>query len=73
MKAILEFYLPEDEEEYTRARGGAAYYSILNKLREELRGQLKYDPPKNRKAYDALQSVYERIFSLADEYGVSLD
>ena len=73
MKAILEFYLPEDEEEYTRARDGASYYSILNELREGLRSKLKYNPPKDKKAYDALNSVYENLFSLANEYGVSLD
>ena len=73
MKAILEFDLPDEDEAYRQARNGAAYCSILSRLKEDLRSQLKYNPPKNRGGYTALQSVYESIFSLAQEYGVSFD
>ena len=70
MKAILEYYLPEDEEEYNNARNGAACHSILTDLAGNLRDRLKYDPPKNKKEYDALNGVYVRLFKLAEEYGI---
>lgn len=42
MKAILEYSLPEEENEFETARNGIKYYGILCGVDEKLRGFLKY-------------------------------
>lgn len=42
MKAILEFNLPEEKEEFVKAQNGATAYSIIYDLDSKLRYYLKY-------------------------------
>jgi len=42
MKAILEFNLPDDEEDYRRARDGAKAFIVLSDLDNWLRDKIKY-------------------------------
>ena len=72
MKVTLEFNLPEDEEKFNVAFHAKDYKRVLNDLVTELRDRLKYDPPKNKKEYGALNGVYVRLFKLAEEYGITI-
>ena len=42
MKAILEFNLPDDREEFKHANEGSRYLSLLGEIRDYLREQRKY-------------------------------
>jgi hypothetical protein len=42
MKAILEFNLPEDQEEFYQAHSGAALFDATEEFRAWLRGRLKH-------------------------------
>jgi len=44
MKAILEFNLPEDQDQFETAINGRKMYSILWELDQWLRGNVKYPP-----------------------------
>ena len=72
MKAILEYYLPEDEDAYNAARNGYAYLAIINGLRDALHDKIKYNPPKSKEANAILDELWEKLFSLASEEGVIL-
>lgn len=44
MKAILEFELPEDQEEYEYAVNAEKMYSALYDINQLIRSKLKYNP-----------------------------
>ena len=67
MKAILEFTLPDEQEDHLCALHGSKYLGILQDLDNELRAKLKY--------HDAGKDVEEiraRLHALMDERGLSL-
>ena len=72
MKAILEYYLPEDEDDYSVARNGHVYLAIINGLRDELHNRIKYNPPKSKEAQAILDELYKKLFALAEEEGASI-
>mgnify|MGYP001577739601 FL=1 len=72
MRAILEYYLPEDEEDYNVARNGHAYLAIINGLRDTLHDKIKYNPPKSKEANVILDELWEKLFALASEEGVTI-
>jgi hypothetical protein len=74
MKAILEFNLPDDQQEYDLANNGLNFWSVLYKLDEDLRTKTKYasdDLPKDK--YDAYQEIRDKLHELISESNVSLD
>ena len=44
MKAILEFELPDDQEEYEYAVNASKMYNALWQIKQLLRSKLKYNP-----------------------------
>jgi hypothetical protein len=44
MKAILEFELPDDQEEYEYAVNASKMYNALWQIKQLLRAKLKYNP-----------------------------
>lgn len=44
MKAILEFDLPDDREEFEIALRAGRYASVIDDLREAFRQKCKYEP-----------------------------
>jgi len=43
MKATLEFYLPEDNEQFNHANNGFNYYMALVEMDQWLRSEYKYN------------------------------
>jgi len=43
MKAILEFNLPDENNEFTLAQRGSEYFCVLHEIMNHLRGHVKYD------------------------------
>jgi len=65
MKAILEFNLPDDQEDFKLATNATNWYIVCWELDQELRAKTKYAPddlPQDK--YDA----YEEIRDLLREY-----
>ncbi|KKN52028.1 hypothetical protein LCGC14_0616800 [marine sediment metagenome] len=78
MKAILEFDLPEDNDEFTLATSGRKYYLSLLDITQELKTMVKREtlPDKITMAkdpYEVVEYVMGRVWEIMDEHSVSLD
>ena len=74
MKAILEFNLPDDQQEFDLANSGLKFWSVLWELDQELRAKTKYasdDFPQDK--YDAYQEVRDKLYELMSESNLSFD
>jgi hypothetical protein len=74
MKAILEFNLPDDQQDYDLANNGLSFWRVLYELDQELRAKTKYaadDLPQNK--YDAYQEIRDMLHELMTDNNVSLD
>jgi hypothetical protein len=74
MKAILEFNLPDDQQEYELANKAFSLWHVLWELDQDLRAKTKYAPdnlPEDK--YDAYEEIREKLHELMNENNVSLD
>jgi D-ribose pyranose/furanose isomerase RbsD len=74
MKAILEFNLPEDDQDFNMAVNAMKFWSVLYELDQNLRAKTKYAPdelPQDK--YDAYQEVRELLHQLMNEENVNLE
>jgi hypothetical protein len=74
MKAILEFNLPDDQEDFTLANNALNFWRVLYELDQELRAKTKYasdDMPED--VYIAYSQIRERLHELINENNVNLD
>ena len=75
MKAILEFNLPEDNQEFKLATNGVDWWRVCWEMDQWLGVQYKYmaDEEFTQDRYDAYLESREKLFELMQENGVSLD
>ena len=66
MKAILEFNLPEDKEDFDFATNGINYYSALCEFDQWLRSEYKYN------GNEAMYSVREKLNYFISENNVTI-
>ena len=59
MKATLEFYLPEDNEQFNHATNGFNYYMALVEMDQWLRSEYKYN--NNEEMYEVRNKLREII------------
>ena len=74
MKAILEFNLPEDNQEFELATKGLKFWSVLYDLDQSLRAKTIYAPdslPQDK--YDAYQEIREELRELMSNNDISFD
>ena len=74
MKAILEFNLPDDQQDFEMASNAMKFWSVLYELDQDLRAKTKYasdDLPQDK--YDAYQEVREKLYELMSENLISFD
>lgn len=71
MKAILEFNLPEESNEFELAQKGIDYSIILSELDNWLRNKLKYEE-LSEEEYTIYEGVRNKLLELAGERTVSL-
>ena len=74
MKAILEFNLPDDQQDFELATKGLKFWSILWDLDQSLRSKTKYasdDLPQDK--YDAYQEIRNELHELMSENMISFD
>ena len=74
MKAILEYNLPEDQEDFALATNALNFWRVLWELDQELRSKTKYAPDTlSPDKYDAYQEIREKLRDLMSESGVTFD
>lgn len=74
MKAILEFNLPDDQQDFDMAVNAMKFWHVLYELDQDLRSKTKYasdDLPQDK--YDAYQEVRDMLYELMSANNVSLD
>jgi hypothetical protein len=74
MKAILEFNLPEDNQDFQLAANAMKFWSVLYELDQDLRSKTKYasdDLPQDK--YDAYQEIRDNLYELMSNENISLD
>ena len=70
MKAILEFNLPEDEEEFNVASKAMDWSLLAWDLDQMIRSLLKYHPEEYETGEKALDHVREEIHNIMEEKGL---
>lgn len=75
MKAILEFDLPEDEQDFKLATKASDWWDVCWQMDQWLRAQYKYmsDESYSEDKYNAYYEARQKLFELMSENGVSLD
>jgi hypothetical protein len=74
MKAILEFNLPDDQQDYDLANNGLNFWHVLWELDQELRANTKYAPDDmTDDDYDAYQKIRDKLHELMNNYNVNLE
>lgn len=74
MKAILEFNLPEDQEDFKLSTNALNFWHVLWELDQELRANTKYAPDDmSDDDYDAYQAIREKLYELMRDHNVSFD
>ena len=74
MKAILEFNLPDDQQDFDLAVSGMKFWSVLYDLDQSLRTKTKYasdDLPQEK--YDAYQEIRDELRELMSDNNLSFD
>jgi len=74
MKAVLEFNLPEDQQDFELATKGMKFWSILWDLDQSLRAKTKYAPdnlPQDK--YDTYQEIRDELRELMSDNNVNFD
>lgn len=72
MKAILEFNLPEDKEEYEMTINASKYYLALWGIKQELRKQLKY-AELSEQEYEIYEKVSDKFYEILGDNGINGD
>jgi len=74
MKAILEFNLPDDQDDFKLATNGINWYLVCWELDQELRAKTKYAPdslPPDK--YDAYQEIRDLLREYMSDRDISFD
>jgi hypothetical protein len=73
MKAILEFNLPEDQEEFDAASKAWKYRAAVSQVDRYLRDQLKYNSDNLQdNEYKLLEALRTRLYQDFQEHDVEL-
>jgi hypothetical protein len=73
-KAILEFNLPEEQDEFELASNTGKYYSVLWDLDQYMRNKIKYTSDDTPELYrEAIQMVRDEFWRLMDDHNIKLD
>jgi hypothetical protein len=73
MKAILEFNLPDDDQEFRLATSGMRWWSAMTDIDNELRRKIKYVEEMSDDTREELEVLRTFIHETLAENKVSLD
>ena len=74
MKAILEFNLPDDQNDFQLANDGVKWYTVCWDLDQKLRAKTKYAPddlPQDK--YDAYEEIRDLLREYMSDRGLNFD
>jgi hypothetical protein len=72
MKAILEFSLPEEEDEHSLAVNARKYYTVLWDIDQQLRNKIKYSNASDD-TIAAYEETRDLLWELLNDKGLDLD
>ena len=73
-KAILEFNLPDEQEQFMLAVKGWDMMQVISELDEDLRVQTKYAPDTmSQEVYDTLKQTRNKLRELMANYDVAIN
>jgi hypothetical protein len=72
MKATLTFNLPEEQDDFNNAVKGTDYIYALNKIKEYLRSELKYNQNLTDIEYKTIEKVREEFNKILTENKIEL-
>lgn len=73
MKAILEFNLPEDNEEFQMAANASGWKHVVSIVANHLRNQLKYGGNLSTESVHSLTAIRNELNIALEENNISLD
>jgi hypothetical protein len=74
MKAIIEFELPQDQEEYEMANNASKMYTALWDIKQLFRSTLKYNPAGlNDEQLEQWEAMRGNFFEILDNNDLKLD
>ena len=74
MKAIIEFNLPDDRDEYEMANNASKMYLALWDIKQMLRSKLKYNPDGlNGDQLEQWEAMRGEFFDILDNNDLKLD
>jgi hypothetical protein len=74
MKAILEFELPEDKQDFDFATQGSDWWNVCWQMDQWLRGQTKHSPDSmSDDTYKALEECRDKLRELITNNGLDID
>jgi hypothetical protein len=73
-KAIIEFNLPEEQEEFNNFNNTGKYYSALWDIDQYMRNKIKYASDDTPELYrEAIQMVRDEFWKIMKEYNLDLN
>jgi len=72
MKSILEFNLPEEQEDFDLAVHGGKWMSVCWDLDQHLRSKLKYEQSLSEEQYKVLEETRDKLRELLTDYNLEL-
>ena len=74
MKAIIEFELPEDQDQYEIANNASKMYLALWGIKQLLRSKLKYNPDGlNSEQLEQWEIMQDEFFEILDNNDLKLN
>jgi hypothetical protein len=73
MKAILEFDLPDDNDDFKLANNASNWYAAMWDLDQYLRSRIKYEDTISSDTYDALQAARDKLYEILNDRNISFD
>lgn len=74
MKAILEFNLPDDQDDFKMATNAISWYIVCWELDQELRAKTKYaSDDLSQEKYDAYQEIRDLLREYMSNRDISFD
>jgi len=74
MKAILEFELPEDKQDFDFATQGSDWWNVCWEMDQWLRGQIKHAPDSmSDDTYKTLEECREKLRELIHDSNLNID
>ena len=72
MKVILEFSLPEEEEELKTALDADKWKAVVEEIMRRTRSRMKHDPTLSQAAYDEIERLRKDIQQILEDEDLSL-